>query len=79
MANLIEYEIIRVGPELKDIKDQLNLIGRQGFAVLHASMDKDGVYTFVFSKDTGRAAEVTTETSENWIDDGFVNEETSWT
>lgn len=79
MANLIEYDIIRAGPDLESVREQLNRAGRHGFALQHTTVDGDGVYTFVFSKDTGRAAEVTTETSENWIDDGFVNEETSWT
>ncbi len=78
-ANLIEYEVIKVGPEIATIKAALNDIGRRGFLLHHANPNEAGVYTFIFSKDTGRVAEEVTETAGAWIDDGFVNEETSWT
>ena len=79
MPNLIEYEVVRVGPELEAIKEALNSLGRHGYQVLNTHSDDSGVYTFVLSKDTGRPAEVPSETAGEWIDDGFVNEETSWT
>jgi hypothetical protein len=78
-ANLIEYEVIKVGPEIQDIKAKLNEVGRRGFALQNTYADSSGVYTFVFSKDTGRVAEEITETAAEWVDEGFVNEETSWT
>lgn len=77
-TNLIEYEIIRVGPALEDIKKSLNNVGRKGYHLHDARMDSAGVYTFIFSRDTGRLAEGD-EIHGEWIDDGFVNEETSWT
>lgn len=77
-ANLIEYEVIKVGPDLEDIKNGLNEVGRRGFFLQDTRVDDAGVYTFVFLKDTGITAEPE-ETGGEWIDDGFVNEETSWT
>lgn len=79
MPNLIEYEVVRAGPDIQAIKESLNNLGRQGFQVLDSRADGEGVYTFVLSKDTGRPAEIPSETTGEWIDDGFVNEETSWT
>lgn len=76
-ANLIQYEVVRVGPGLDDVRRALNEAGRRGYQLHHTQTDAGGVYTFILSKDTGRAPEGEEVTGE-WIDDGFVNEETSW-
>ena len=78
-ANIIEYEVIQVGPKIEDIKGGLNELGRRGFQLQDSRVNDEGVYTFVFSKDTGISADVRGDTSGDWVDDGFVNEETSWT
>jgi hypothetical protein len=79
-ATLIEYDFIKAGPEMADVKRALNAIGRRGFQICHTRTSSDGVYTFILSKDTGRNAEGEEEPAGGeWIDDGFVNEETSWT
>ena len=79
-ANLIMYDVLRAGPEISEIKSRLNDHGRRGFQVVHTSKDEKGIYTFICSKDTGRAAEEDdNQVGGDWIDDGFVNEETSWT
>ena len=78
-ANLIEYEVIQAGPELGDIKSALNELGRRGFELQDSRVNEEKIYTFIFSKDTGISAEVRGDTSGDWVDDGFVNEETSWT
>ena len=51
-ATLIEYEVIKAGPEMADVKRALNTIGRRGFRVCHTRVNSDGVYIFVLSKDT---------------------------
>lgn len=76
-TTLIMYEVIRVGPKLDEIRKALNEVGRRGYKLHHAQADSAGVYTFIFSKDTGRAPEGEEVTGE-WIDDGFINEETAW-
>jgi hypothetical protein len=79
-ATLIEYEVFQVGPELKDVKKSLNDLGRRGFRVVHVRVGDTGVYTFILCKDTGRNPEgEEVPAGGEWIDDGFVNEETSWT
>ena len=78
MANhLMVYEIFTAGPELPDVKETLNEYGRKGFRIEHTRVDNDGQYIFVMSRDTGR--EAVDEQHTEWVDDGFVNEETSWT
>ncbi len=74
-ANLIEYEVVVAGPELDSIKKALNDRGRRGFVLSHTNVNPEGLYTFIFSKDTGRLAE---DDLSEWVDDGFVNDETSW-
>lgn len=80
-ANLIEYEVVRVGPEVAEIKRGLADLGRKGYELAHTHVDEKGVYTFIFSKDTGLTAESdnNNQVGGDWIDDGFVNEETAWT
>ena len=78
-SNLIEYEVLKVGPELEKIKSALNDLGRRGFLLKSSQTSEEGIYTFILSKDTGISAEVAQDTSGDWVDDGFVNEETSWT
>ena len=78
-TNVISYEVLRVGSELDKMKQALNEMGRQGYQLHHTRTDESGQYTFIFSKDTGIAADEETAAAGGWIDDGFVNEETSWT
>lgn len=79
-STLMEYEVFQVGPELKDVKKSLNDFGRRGFRVVHVRVGDAGLYTFILCKDTGRNPEgEEVPAGGEWIDDGFVNEETSWT
>jgi hypothetical protein len=75
-ANLIEYEVVVAGPEIGSIQKALTERGRRGFSISHTRVNDDGVYTFIFFKDTGMHAE---DDNAEWVDDGFVNDETSWT
>lgn len=75
-AQLYVYDVIVVGPETADIKKALLERGRRGFTISHTRVDDQGVYTFIMSKDTGMHAE---DEATEWVDDGFVNDETSWT
>lgn len=78
MANhLMVYEVFVTGPELPKVKEKLNEYGRKGYHIEHTRVDEEGKYTFVMSRDTGR--EPIDEQHSEWVDDGFVNEETSWT
>jgi hypothetical protein len=79
-AHQIEYEVLRAGPNLEEIKKALNEVGRRGFQLHDTQANESGVYTFIFSKNTGITAEEPGEVAGGeWIDDGFVNEETAWT
>lgn len=73
-ANQIEYDVVVAGPRAEEIKKALNERGRSGYAISHTHVGDDGVYTFILTKDTGRQIEDETD----WVDDGFVSEETSW-
>ncbi len=75
-AHLYEYDVMVVGPEIAEIRRALAERGRRGFTISHTRVDERGVYTFILSKDTGMHAE---EDNSEWVDDGFVNDETSWT
>ena len=75
-ATQIEYEVVVVGPEIDQIKKALTDRGRRGFAISYTRVSDEGVYTFIFFKDTGMHAE---DDNVEWVDDGFVNDETSWT
>lgn len=77
-ASLMEYEVLKVGPEPEAIKEALNEKGRYGYVICHTEVDAEGTYTFIMSRNTGRSPEGEEVTGE-WIDDGFVNEETAWT
>lgn len=74
-SSLIEYEVVVAGPEVDSLKRALVSCGRRGFSLLHTNVSPEGVYTFILSKDTGMHAE---DEAVEWVDDGFVNEETSW-
>lgn len=79
-STLIEYEVLQAGPELKDVKRALTEYGRRGFRVCHVRVGDTGIYTFILMKDTGRNPEgEEVPAGGEWIDDGFINEETSWT
>lgn len=78
-AHQIAYEVVKAGPDADHIRSALNDIGRRGFQLHHTTVAESGVYTFILSKDTGLIAEEQEATGGEWIDDGFVNEETSWT
>lgn len=75
-AYQIEYEVVVAGPEIEAIKKVLVDRGRRGFTLSHTRVDEHGVYTFILSKDTGMHVE---EEQGEWVADGFINEETSWT
>lgn len=75
-ANRIEYDVLTAGPVPEAIRKALNERGHRGYAIAHTRVDDDGVYTFILAKDTGRQVE---EENVEWVDDGFVNEETAWT
>jgi hypothetical protein len=78
-ATLIEYEVIKVGPDMAEVKKALTKFGRKGFGICDTRVNTDGVYTFILSKDTGRHPEGDEEPAGGeWIEEGFVNEETSW-
>lgn len=74
-ATLIEYDVVVAGPSLEAIKRALGDSGRRGFRLHHTEVNAEGVYTFILSKDTGRHVE---DDATEWVDDGFVNEETAW-
>lgn len=74
----MEYEVIRVESKPELIKEKLNGLGLKGYRLLHTQVDERG-YTFILGKDTGRQPEDETAGAAGWVDDGFVNEETSWT
>jgi hypothetical protein len=76
-ATQIEYDVVVVGPDVNAIRKALAERGRRGFTLSHTSVDAGGVYTFIMAKDTGMTAD--DELSTEWVDDGFVNEETAWT
>lgn len=76
-ANQIEYDVVVVGPEVEAIKKILVDRGRRGFTISHTRVDEKGVYTFIMAKVTGMQVEE--EAPGEWVDDGFVNDETSWT
>lgn len=79
-ATLIEYEVIKAGPGLSEVKRALEPYGKRGFIIQHTRVNEEGVYTFVLSKDTGRNPEGDeAPAGGEWVDEGFVNEETSWT
>ncbi len=74
-STFIEYEVVTVGPEIKEMRRALNELGRRGFRLQHTRVDNAGVYTFIFWKDTGRLPE---DEQTEWVDDGFVTDETAW-
>ena len=75
-ANLIEYEVVVAGPEIDAVRKALNERGRRGYTLTHTRVTPEGVYTFILYKNTGMNAE---DDQTEWVDDGFVNDETSWT
>jgi hypothetical protein len=75
-ANQIQYEVVVAGPEVDSIKKALTDRGRRGFAISHTQVNDQGVYTFILFRDTGMHAEE--DAAVEWVDDGFVNDETSW-
>lgn len=75
-ANQIEYDVVVVGPAVEAVKKALTERGRRGFTIAHSRVDDGGVYTFIMSKTTGMQVEE--EVAGEWVDDGFVNDETSW-
>lgn len=76
-ATVIEYEVVSVKAEVDALKSALNSLGARGFVLNHTHVN-DGKYTLILTKNTGRAPEEETQAA-GWVDDGFVNEETSWT
>jgi hypothetical protein len=76
-ANQIQYEVVVAGPDIEAIKKALTDRGRRGYALSHTHVGEDGVYTFILHRDTGMHPEE--ESPVEWVDDGFVNDETSWT
>ena len=75
-ANLIEYDVVVAGPEIEAIKKSLAERGRQGFLLSHTHVNETGVYTFILARNTGMQAE--DPSAKEWVDDGFVNDETAW-
>jgi len=75
-AHQIHYDVVVAGPDVEQIKKVLTDRGRRGFAISHTRVDDKGVYTFIMFKETGMQAE---DDNVEWVDDGFVNDETSWT
>jgi hypothetical protein len=73
----IEYDVVTAGPGIEMIRKVLAERGRRGYALNHTHVDAQGVYTFILSKDTGMHVE--DDHQGEWVDDGFVNEETAWT
>lgn len=73
----IKYEVVTVDATPEALSEALNTLGAQGFGLHHTHV-QDGKYTLILSKDTGRLPDEATSSTE-WVDDGFVNEETSWT
>lgn len=76
-ATQIEYDVVVAGPEVGAIRKALTERGRRGFTLSHTHVDAAGVYTFILARDTGMHAEE--EQPTEWVDDGFVNDETAWT
>ncbi len=76
-ATVIEYEVVSVNSDVESLKLKLNSLGARGFVLNHTEV-RDGKYVMILSKNTGRQPEEESQSS-GWVDDGFVNEETSWT
>lgn len=76
-STVIEFEVLSVDSDPEGMKAALNEIGARGFNLVHTHV-QEKTYTFVLSRDTGRQREEASSSTE-WVDDGFVNDETAWT
>lgn len=73
-ATIWEYEVIRCGPELQDVRSRLNTMGERGFEVLHLKEDGNGVFVLIMAKNTGRPVQ---EKEDYWLDD-VTPAESAW-
>lgn len=66
MANLWQYETLRVGP--KNLKEELNHLGKVGYQVIHLKEVEDG-YFFILARDTGRPIDEGEDKQDDWLVD----------
>lgn len=65
-AQIWEYEAVRCGPDLQEVRSRLNYYGDRGFEVLHVQVEGSGAYVVLMGKNTGRPVQ---EKDDYWLDD----------
>lgn len=75
-AHIWEYEAVRCGPDLQEVKSRLNQYGERGYEVLHVQVEGSGSYVVLMGKNTGRPVQ---EKDEFWLDDvASSSSESTW-